>query len=358
MNKMSILRQIVFFILLVILYTSCSSNISKVSADNIIIYPAPPEPTRIQYLTSYSSSTDVTGEQSDVIEYIAGESESLGIIKPYGISVVKGKIYIVDTIIGGIMIMNLKDESFELLQPKGLGQFKKPINCFKEEDGKLYVVDAERTQVLVFDSLDTYLTAFGEDVLIRPTDVFVKDSLIFVSDIKDGNVKVFSKDDYSLIRVIGDNSLGDKNRIYQPTNIYVKNGKVYVSDFGDFKIKIYSIDGELQDTVGSYGRNIGQFVRPKGISVDDSLNLYVVDAAFENVQIFNKDGELLMFFGGTYKDPGDMWLPAKVVIDYNNMEYFQKYVYEGFNLKYLIFVSNQYGPDKINVYGFVEEKKY
>lgn len=354
---MNILRQIVFVIFLVFLHTSCSSNISKVSADNIIIYPAPPEPTRIQYLTSFSSSTDVTGEQSGIIEYVAGESESINIIKPYGISVVKGKIYIADTIIGGIFIMNLEDKSFELLQPKGLGQFQKPINCFKEEDGKLYVVDAERTQVLVFDSLDSYLTAFGEDVLLRPTDVFVTDSLIFVSDIKDGNVKVFSKDDYSLIRSIGDKSLGDKNRIYQPTNIYVKNGKVFVSDFGDFKIKIYSIDGELKDTVGSYGRNIGQFVRPKGIAVDDSLNLYVVDAAFENVQIFNKDGKLLMFFGGTYEGPGDMWLPAKVVIDYDNLEYFQKYVYEDFNLKYLIFVSNQYGPDKINVYGFVEEKK-
>jgi len=353
---MNILRQIVFVIFLVTLYTSCSSNIRKVSADNIIIYPAPPEPTRIQYLTSFSNSTDVVGEQSGIIEYVAGESESLNIIKPYGISVVKGKIYIADTIIGGILIMNIEDESFELLQPRGLGQFKKPINCFKEENGKLYVVDAERTQVLVFDSLDTYLTAFGEDVLIRPTDVFVNDSLIYVSDIKDGNVKVFSKDDYSLIRTIGDKSLGDNNRIYQPTNIFVKDGKVFVSDFGDFKIKIYSIDGELQDTVGSYGRNIGQFVRPKGIAVDDSLNLYVVDAAFENVQIFNKDGKLLMFFGGTYEGPGDMWLPAKVVIDYDNLEYFQKYVYEGFNLKYLIFVSNQYGPDKINVYGFVEEK--
>jgi hypothetical protein len=82
----------------------------------------------------------------------------------------------------------------------------------------------------------------------------------------------------------------------------------------------------------------------------------VVDAGFENVQIFDKEGQLLMFFGGPYNGPGDMWLPAKVIIDYNNLEYFQKYVHNNFNLKYLIFVTNQYGPDKVNVYGFVEEK--
>lgn len=63
-----------------------------------------------------------------------------------------------------------------------------------------------------------------------------------------------------------------------------------------------------------------------------------------------------MFFGGSYKGPGDMWLPAKVIIDYDNLNYFQKYVHESFDLKYLIFVTNQYGPSKINIYGFVETK--
>jgi len=81
-----------------------------------------------------------------------------------------------------------------------------------------------------------------------------------------------------------------------------------------------------------------------------------VDAAFENVQIFDKEGKLLMFFGGTYQGPGYMWLPAKVIIDYDNLKYFQKYVYKDFKLKYLIFVTNQYGPDKVSVYGFIEPR--
>ena len=129
--------------------------------------------------------------------------------------------------------------------------------------------------------------------------------------------------------------------------------KVYVSDIGDFKIKIFSTSGEVINAIGSYGRNMGQFVRPKGIAVDHNLNLFVVDSGFENVQIFDADGNLLMFFGGSYKKPGDMWLPAKVIVDYDNLKYFEKYVHQSFKLKYLIFVTNQYGPDKINVYGYV-----
>jgi hypothetical protein len=98
-------------------------------------------------------------------------------------------------------------------------------------------------------------------------------------------------------------------------------------------------------------------MRPKGVAVDNKSNLFVVDAAFENVQIFNKDGRILMFFGGPYKKRGDMFLPADVTISYTGLDYFSKYVDDSFILKYLIFVTNQYGPDKVSVYGFVEPVK-
>jgi hypothetical protein len=65
----------------------------------------------------------------------------------------------------------------------------------------------------------------------------------------------------------------------------------------------------------------------------------------------------LMFFGGNYKGPGDMWLPAKISIDYENLEYFQKYVDPDYNLKYLILVTNQFGPDKLNIYAAIEPLK-
>ncbi|GBD86183.1 NHL repeat protein [bacterium BMS3Abin03] len=336
---------------------SCSSSTVIKNENDLIIYPAPPEPTKIQYLTSFSTSSDVTGEESGLVEYVAGETQRADIIKPYGIAIYKGKLYVCDTILGGLEILDFVDKSFQYFQPKGFGQFKKPINCFKDNIGRLFVADAERAQIVVFDSLDNYLTAFGEDVLKKPTDVFVTDSLIYVSDLKGRDIEVFSHSDYSWVKSLPDENLGEKERVFQPTNIYVKQGRLYVSDFGDFRIKIYSTEGEFIDSVGSYGTGLGQFVRPKGIAVDDSLNLFVVDAGFENVQIFDKDGNLLMFFGGPYVKPGDMWLPAKVIIDYDNLKYFQKYVYEGFDLKYLIFVTNQYGPEKINVYGFVDEKK-
>jgi DNA-binding beta-propeller fold protein YncE len=126
---------------------------------------------------------------------------------------------------------------------------------------------------------------------------------------------------------------------------------------GDNKVKVFSADGRFIRSAGGYGSYAGQLMRPKGIAVDSVSNLYVVDAAFENVQIFNSLGNVLMFFGGPYKTHGDMWLPADVTISYTGLEYFNRFVDPRFSLEYLIFVTNQYGPDKLNVYGFLQPVK-
>jgi hypothetical protein len=81
-----------------------------------------------------------------------------------------------------------------------------------------------------------------------------------------------------------------------------------------------------------------------------------VDAAFDNVQIFTKEGQLLFFFGKAGKQPGDMFLPAKVVVDYKNIEYFKRYADPSFEIEALVLVTNQFGTSLVNVYGLGKEK--
>jgi DNA-binding beta-propeller fold protein YncE len=346
----------ILLVLISLFIISCSASKETTKTTELIIYPAPPEKPRIQYLTSFSKSTDITGEQSEFMSSIVGEEAERSLNKPYGISIYKGKIYICDTMLGGLIIVDLNNSTFENFIPKGMGQLKKPINCFTDSDGKLYVTDTERQQIVVFDANGNYVTSFGEKEEVKPIDVNVDKKNIWVADLKNHKVMVYDKFNYKFKYSIPGENPDSAATLYSPTNLSIINNNIYVSDFGDFNVKVYSKDGKYERTVGSYGRNLGQFVRQKGIAVDRDENLYVVDAGFENVQIFDKEGQLLMFFGGPYNGPGDMWLPAKVMIDYDNIELFQHYVNDKFNLKYLIFVTNQYGPDKINVYGFIEEK--
>lgn len=350
------IRRLIILLLICASFISCSRKTQPVGGyDSLIIYPSPPDTTRIQYLTSFSGSHDVTGRNKSFAKFILGEREDIAINKPYGISVANGKIYICDTFIHGLHIVDMNENSFESFIPTGLGQLDVPVNCFVDERGFLYVADTKRMQIVIFNEKGEYDTSIGEMENFKPGDVMVLNDTIWVSNITGHCINAYQNDsNFTKLFTFPESDPGDEDYLFSPTNIFVTGDEVYITDFGAFIIKVYDHKGKFIRTIGSYGQNPGQFARPKGIAVDKESNLYVVDAGFENTQIFNDDGKLLMHFGGSYKGPGDMWLPAKVALDYNHLRFFEKYVDPGFDLQYLIFITNQYGPDKISVYGYVK----
>jgi hypothetical protein len=337
---------------------SCNrETVGTSSPESPVIFPPPPDTTRIQYLTRFSTSEDLHKKQGKLHRYLFGEEEPLGIIKPYGVTVRGSKVYICDTGLAGLVILDLEEGSFECFIPGGKGQLQLPINCCFDARDNLLIADANRRQVVVFDKDKNYVAAFGEAEDFKPTDVEYHGGKIWVSNVQGHSVLGYHADTRELTDRIPGLEPGEEGFIRQSTNIAWHKDILYVSDFGDFNVKQYSQNGEFLGVFGGYGNSPGRFTRPKGIALDLDDNLYVVDAAFENTQIFNRGRALLMYFGGPYEGPGAMWLPAAVEISHENLSYFQPYVDESFELKYLVYVTNQYGPSKVNVYGFVQEKQ-
>lgn len=68
------------------------------------------------------------------------------------------------------------------------------------------------------------------------------------------------------------------------------------------------------------GSGLGSFSRPRAIATDAEGNIYVTDGAFNNVQIFNPRGELLMPLGrlSPQPGPGRYSLIAGVAVDEAN----------------------------------------
>ena len=356
MNKLLPITASGIFVL-TCLFCACNRQVVHSPApESLVIFPPPPDTTRIQFLTHISSSSDLVKKRGGFKKFLLGEEESRDIIKPYGVTVHKEKVYICDTGIGGLEVLDLSKGTFEYFIPGGKGQLQLPINCCVDERGFLFIADANRRQIVVFNSERQYLHAFGEPEGFKPTDVAVYRDRIVVANVQDHALFVYGIGDYKLIEKIPALDDGEEGFIRQSTNIAVSQDILYVSDMGDFNVKKYASDGGYLGLVGGYGNHPGSFTRPKGVAVDREKNLYVVDAAFENVQIFNAHGDLLMHFGGSYGGQGAMWLPAGVEISYENLSYFQSYVDPSFELKYLIYVTNQYGPAKVNVYGRVEER--
>jgi DNA-binding beta-propeller fold protein YncE len=143
--------------------------------------------------------------------------------------------------------------------------------------------------------------------------------------------------------------------LFKATNLSAdKQGNIFVGDTIGGKVAVFSENGKFIRSVGSLGDTIGQFARPKGVAVDRENRLYAIDAAFENVQIFNDAGKLLLPFGVAGNVPGGLNMPVKVAIDYDNVKYFKGNVAPGYAVDYLIYVTNQFGDNRINVYGFLK----
>ena len=337
---------------------ACSSAPPAPVSAPVRVFPTPPDSPRIQFFARYSASTDL--EEADdpgFFDRLVGEEEGPDEVdilqKPYGVAMHDGVIYVCDSRRTSVILLDLRNRSWEPWTPTDMGTLRTPINCTVDAaDGRLFVVDTDRGEVVVFDSQRRFVGAFARQENSRPTDVFVDDSLAWVTDLNRQSVTAYDRNSFQPLRSFPTPEQADSaTRLFGPMGVWATGDEIYVSDFGAMRVQVYTRDGTHLRSVGRFGRSPGSFVRPKGIAVDREGILYAVDAAFDNVQMFDPEGRLLMAFGGPYARPGDMNLPAQVTVDYANVALFEDQVREGYELAYLVIVTNQLGPDFVNVYG-------
>jgi sugar lactone lactonase YvrE len=320
-----------------------------------VLIPAPPETPRIQFLAAYTSDTDVLPPISGFRRFVLGDRESRELGKPYGVAVHDGQILVCDAKAAIVAVFDLKARRVDILGGGPNGRLKKPINIAVDEDGTRYVADPDLRRVMVYGRDNRFVRSLGDPEAWEPTDVAIVGKRIYVTDTKNGQVAVLEKATGQELKRFSRLGAG-KAELFFPTNIDVGvDGSVYVADTGNFRVLKFDPEGRLLQQFGSLGRRHGQFARPKGVAVDREDRVYVVDAASEIVQIFDSEGRLLLFFGGPGNQPGGLNIPAKVVIDYDNVELFADRVAPGYDIEYLIFVTNQFGLHKVNVFGFLTQ---
>jgi sugar lactone lactonase YvrE len=322
-----------------------------------VLYPPPPDEPRIQFLRAFTTNMDVAPPASAFRRFIVGEPESRGLGKPYGVAIHDGQILVCDTKLMVVVIFDLVNHKIEILGGESNGRLGKPINVVVDEDGTRYVTDVGRGRVMIYDRDNRYLRAIGEPETWSPSGVVIAGERLYVTDVKNAQVVVFEKLTGEEVHRFGRLGAGD-DELFYPTNIdRGVDGSFYVSDTGNFRVLKFDSEGDRIDQIGELGMSLGQMVRPKGVAVDRKDRLYVVDAASEIVQIFDEEGKLLLFFGGPGNNPGGLNLPAKVTIDYDNVGLFEHLAAPGFEIDYLILVTNQFGVHKVNVFGFLKPNK-
>ena len=279
-----------------------------------------------------------------------GEEEEIkdGIAKPYGVALSEGKLYVCDVQKRLVEILDFKKRTFGYLSRER--RMSNPVNiCI--ENGIKYVADPTAGQVFVFGKDNELKTILGGDLGLQPIDVEVRARRCYVTDMKNNQVVVLDIVTGEVVLRIGKagDALGQFVLIGDLALDEQEN--VYVADKFMGRITIFDKMGVFQRAFGKAGDNVQSFVRPKGIDVDRAGRIWVADAAPEVAKIYDGDGKLLLFFGFPGNKPGNMNMPASVLIDYEHIDLFTEYYAKGAEIEFLVFVSNQYG-EKVNLYGF------
>ena len=319
-----------------------------------VFYPLPPDPPRIQYLATFANARDLGAARSALADFVAGaESEGQELQRPYGTAMYKGKIYVADNRLNGLAVFDLPAKQFSVVSGSGAGRMQRPINVTIDVDGNKYVTDTGRNQVLVFDRDDRFVSALGAKTEFKPVDTAIAGDSLYLVDIEHHVVQVLDKKSGKLKFKFGGPGAAPGN-LFQPTNIAIgPNGDVYVVETGGFRVSRFTPEGKFVRSYGEAGQGPGQFARPKGLAIDRAGRMYVGDAAFQNVQIFDAAGRVLMSFGQPKEGTGGaLNLPAGIAIDYEDVALFQRYADPGFALEYVILVVSQFGPNKVDVFGF------
>ena len=357
---------------IVCVFSGCSSVEVEQQTLKPVFFPPPPATPRLQFLKSFSSPDDLGATTTSNFErFVLGEPEKrAGIAKPYGVAIFEGKLYVCDVGRGMVEVLDLKNRTFSYLTKDR--RLTNPVNIYIDDDGTKYIADPTAGSIFVFDKNDNLSAIFGQELKINPIDVVVRGSRCYVTDFESNQVVVLDKTTGEEITRIGKRSKStDKEEPLQhlsPGEFSLisdlaldQHGNIYVTDKAGARITEFDKSGAFNRTIGRLGWNIDEFAKPKGIAIDKEDRIWVVDAATEVAKIYNQQAQLLLFFGLPGNETGMMNLPAKIILDYDNVEYFQQYAVDGANIEFLVLVSNQYGSNKISVYGFgsfpVQEKE-
>jgi len=217
-------------------------------------------------------------------------------IHPSGIAVGSKYVFVADTGNARIQMFD-KDGNF-IYQWGGYGDsqgmFHVPVGLALDSGGFLFVADADRPTIQIFNSQDVYTDEIKP--LLTPEGNFpALDGIAFGPD---GSFYVSSPDD----RVLRFSDIGhfvnfygsagsEDGRLNGPTALAVDgSGNLYVADTGNYRIQKFDSRGNFLASWGSQGVLPGQFEDPSGIAVDSAGNVYVADKATNTVQKFSVRG--------------------------------------------------------------------
>lgn len=139
------------------------------------------------------------------------------------------------------------------------------------------------------------------------------DGTLWVVAYNSNEILLFNQNGFVLNRITG-----PLNGFDRPTDIVkLSDGKLLVSENAGDRLSLLDSKGKFLKYIGEKGRKLGQMVGPLYLAEDDFERIYVTDYGNQRVDVFDKEGNALFFFGTRKSDFSGLKGPTGICI-FNN----------------------------------------
>ena len=179
--------------------------------------------------------------------------------------------------------------------------------------GEVYVSDAQKEHVLVFNRDGSFVRRIGErgespEQLRYPYGVALHERKLYVADMGAATILVFDPGG----KLLG--TFGSPGLLSKPTDLEFHGDKLYVADAGLHQVLVLDAYGNLLERIGGPGEGEGRFRYPNGIALADDGTLYVADSGNDRVQVFDAADRFLRVIKGGEKT-GPLSAPRGIALD-------------------------------------------
>lgn len=292
-----------------------------------LIWPEPPEKPRVKYVEMFSNNFDIEPlkKLSWADKLVGKQNPNVGekFSRPAGVAIdSKGRVLLVASQRGTVYIIDKEHKEVQRVRGDRGIALQYPYGLGLDSQDNFYVTDPPKHAVYKFNSAGSMVQAWGKDQgLNNPTGVAFDEPRrrMYVVDSHAHTVFIFNMDNGQKIGTFGKRGIkpGDLN---YPVSIAVnpQDGMIAITNTVACTVELFDANYKFIRRFGKQGVMYGNLARPKGLTWDNEGHIWVVDAAYNNFQIFDPKGNVYLFVGSFGNNPGQFNLPSGIFISRNN----------------------------------------
>ncbi|PFX20279.1 RING finger protein nhl-1-like [Stylophora pistillata] len=234
---------------------------------------------------------------------------------PWGVAIRDdGCIAVADHANNRIQVFDSQGSFLHFLTDDEVESVHLPTGIAFDLDHHLVTFDDETHKIKVLDSEGRLIRSLNTEAELgnKVEGVSVdNEGRIIVTDSSNERVLVFHHSGHLCLEFGADG----REKLGWPSSAVFHKGRFIVSDTFNHCLKVYNRHGVYLQQIGRSGREPGQFIKPRGLTVDSGGNILVCDSGNCRIQVLDSDGNFVKSFGGFgEEEEGKFCLPYSVAV--------------------------------------------